>query len=131
MKKMQKTRKIVAAILTVVLLFSSMGVPVFATETDGQSQTEMLTEERNVESTEETVDVNETEPEVTPQPENTEEQMGNEETPTEESESEETQTQETQPQNTGIEPETEPQVQENPETEIQKPRYIGNRITGS
>ena len=121
MKKMQKTRKIVAAILTVVLLFSSMGVPVFATETDGQSQTEMLTEERNVESTEETVDVNETEPEVTPQPENTEEQMGNEETPTEESESEETQTQETQPQNTGIEPETEPQVQENPEPESTSP----------
>ena len=54
MKKMQKTRKIVAAILTVVLLLSSMGVPVFATETDGQPQAEMVTEESNIESTEET-----------------------------------------------------------------------------
>lgn len=124
MKKMQKTRKIVAAILTVVLLFSSMGVPVFATETDGQPQAEMMTEERNVESTEETVDVNETEPEATPQPENTEEQAGNGEVPTEEFESEETQTEETQPQNPEIEPETEPQVQEE-EPETEKPETDG------
>ena len=124
MKKMQKTRKIVAAILTVVLLFSSMGVPVFATETDGQPQAEMMTEERNVESTEETVDVNETEPEATPQPENTEEQAGNGEVPTEEFESEETQTEETQLQNPEIEPETEPQVQEE-EPETEKPETDG------
>lgn len=126
MKKMQKTRKIVAAILTVVLLFSSMGVPVFATETDGQPQTEMVTEESNIESTEETVDVKETKPEATPQLENTEEQAGSGEVPTDESESEEIQTEETQPQNPGIESETEPQVQENPETEIQKPETDGD-----
>ena len=115
MKKMQKSRKIVAAILTVVLLFSSMGVPVFATETDGQPQAEMVTEERNDASTEETVDVNETEPEATPQPENTGEQMGDGDTSTEEFESEEEQPQEfgseeTQPQD--LEAETEPEPQE-------------------
>lgn len=94
MKKIQKNRKIVAAILTVVLLFSSMGGSVFAAKTDGQSQAEILTEERNVESTEETVDVNETESEAASQTENTGEQVGNGET---------------QPQD--LEAETEPELQ--------------------
>lgn len=112
MKKMQKIKRIVAAILTVVVLFSSVGVPAFASETEGQEAA--VTEEFTDGGTKENVvtDI----PEDIPQPENTEEQPESEEDTTEIFGSEETETQDIETQDMETEP---PVFEEEPETEMQ------------
>lgn len=141
MKKVQKTKKIVAAILTVVLLFSSMGMPVFATETDGFSQEVVMPEESNIESTKENMDAEtlenmgdplESEEDITEDtvPEETLPQKQEPETeiqiPEEESETEEI-VPETDLSVDGTKPQTqEPQISEVPEAEVTESEIEGN-----